>query len=286
MHIQQTKVGSRDTGGPQYWLQTLTPVVREYLRRHRVCPVVLRTPYGIATSQFVAVDRDCKLQGRKIVRANAQHDRIQSLGRESIGEAIRRWYGLKTEVDFERIDIDVELHPEGHFIVSPVKVAMRGGRRTQELEKAILPLTFTSDHQSRLWRRQIDAVRAANPKAVDWAGKEILRVVEDHLERKPANIHEADLLRAGGALSKLGMHLGPYLVRSYDCDPSHFQFRNLPEYPCPVEVKKFSKGFKYQILRYKPLPRAVILCIKHDLLNPPGDIDVVELFSLAQYLGR
>jgi hypothetical protein len=49
----------------------------------------------------------------------------------------------------------------------------------------------------------------------------------------------------------------------------------------PVEGKKRSHGFKYQMLRYAPLPRAVILCVEHDLANPPDHVDVVELAALA-----
>jgi len=52
-----------------------------------------------------------------------------------------------------------------------------------------------------------------------------------------------------------------------------------------VEIKKRSSSFSYQITRYTKLPRAVVLCMKHDLVNPPDHIDVLELSALAQYLG-
>ena len=51
-----------------------------------------------------------------------------------------------------------------------------------------------------------------------------------------------------------------------------------------MEVKKRSKAFSYQIENYRTLPRAVVLCIKHDLENPPQDIDVIELPVLGSYL--
>jgi len=59
------------------------------------------------------------------------------------------------------------------------------------------------------------------------------------------------------------------LVKGYDC-ASRFEFRGLPPYECAVETKKDSRGFRYQMDRYKPLPRAVILCLKHDLINVPA----------------
>ena len=93
-------------------------------------------------------------------------------------------------------------------------------------------------------------------------------------------MHEADLLRASGALARLGVDLGPYLTSGYDCHDSHFQFETYPRYACPVEIKKSSRGFKYQIERYKPLPRVVVLCVKHDLTSLPDDVDFVELLTL------
>jgi len=95
---------------------------------------------------------------------------------------------------------------------------------------------------------------------------------------------EADLLRAGGALSLLGLELGPYLGQGYDCATSQFQFGKWPIYPCPVEIKKRSQGFTYQVTRYTKLPRATVLCMKHDLVNPPEHIDFVELPTLGAYL--
>jgi hypothetical protein len=57
-----------------------------------------------------------------------------------------------------------------------------------------------------------------------------------------------------------------------------------PIYPCPVEIKKRSSGFDYQIMRYTELPRAVVLCLEHDLVNPPDHVDILELSALADYL--
>jgi hypothetical protein len=38
--------------------------------------------------------------------------------------------------------------------------------------------------------------------------------------------------------------------------------------------------------RYPELPRAVVLCVDHDLVNPPDHVDVVELAALAEYLAN
>src|SRR5260221_8774597 len=91
MHLQQTKVASRATGGPQYYFHDLPVFVKEFIRGHGACPVVLQTPYGIASSSFMAVGRDHKLGKKgKVVRGKVGHDRIQTAsGSESIGEAIR-----------------------------------------------------------------------------------------------------------------------------------------------------------------------------------------------------
>jgi hypothetical protein len=83
-------------------------------------------------------------------------------------------------------------------------------------------------------------------------------------------VHEADLLRVSGALSRLGLNVGLYLTKGYDCPNSSFQFGALPRYACPVEVKKRSSRFNYQINRYTELPRAVVLCVRHDPVILPS----------------
>lgn len=283
MHLQQTKVESRATGGPQYYFHSVAGHVKEFLRKRGACPVVLQTPYGIASSSFMAVGRDHKISmSGKIITGKVGHDRIQ--GKESIGEAIRHWYGFKAGRDFERIDLDVVIHPDGHFILIPTAVMMRGARRSQTLEKVHCPLSFHHDYQSKFWKKQIDACRKVSANDVSWAGAQINRIVAEHQHVDARNIHEADLLRAAGALSVLGLDLSLYLTKGYDCPKSRFSFSGFPIYPCPVEIKKISSRFDYQIMRYTKLPRAVVLCIKHDLVNPPDHVDVLELSALADYL--
>jgi hypothetical protein len=284
MHLQQTKLISRGSGGPQYYLHSVPTHVKEFLRRRGTCPVVLQTPYGITGSSFKAVGRDHKFSDSgKVVAGKVGHDRIQ--GEESIGEAIRHWYGLKPGEDFERIEVEVVIHQEGHFILIPTAVAMRGGKRLLRLEKAPFPLSFHRDYQSKLWKNQIVACRKVSTGDVAWAGQQVRRVVEENRGGNSTNVHEADLLRAAGALSLLGLDLGLYVTKGYDCPESHFQFSDLPPYPCPVEIKKRSARFNYQMTRYSELPRAVVLCLEHDLVNPPDHVDVVELSALADYLG-
>ena len=283
MHLQQTKVRSRATGGPQYYFHSVPPHVKEFLRKRGACPVVLQTPYGIASSPFTAVGRDHKLSASgDIIIGKVGHDRIQ--GEESIGEAIRHWYGLKPGRDFEWVELEAVIHKDGHFILTPTAVTMRGGKRTLTLEKAAFPLSFHRDYQSKLWKKQIAACRSASAEDVAWAGRQIRRVVEENSQAKTANVHEADLLRTAGALSLLGLDLSLYLTKGYDCPASRFQFSDLPPYPCPVEIKKRSARFDYQMTRYTELPRAVVLCVEHDLVNPPDHVDVLELSTLAEYL--
>src|ERR1051325_2819953 len=102
MHLPQTKTASRATRGPQYYFHSIPGHIKAFLRREGACEVVLQTPYGIAKSSFMAVDRDHKLdRANKPVPGKVGHDRIQQAeGTQSIGEAIRHWYGLKTG-DFE-----------------------------------------------------------------------------------------------------------------------------------------------------------------------------------------
>jgi hypothetical protein len=286
MHLQQTKVESRATGGPQYYFHDVPDTLKDFLRRKGACPVVLQTPYGIARSPFMAVGRDHKLDpGGRAVSGKVGHDRIQqATGDQSIGEAIRHWYGLAGGRDFWRIHVEAVIHPEGHFILIPTAVVMMGAKRGLTIEKVHAPLSFHHDHQSKLWRNQIRSVRKESPADVSWAAAQIRRVVEEHRDAQAKHIQEADLLRTAGALSVLGLELSPYLGKGYDCATSRFRFSCYPAYPCPVEVKKRSSGFQYQITRYARLPRAVVLCMEHNGKNLPDDIDIIELPALAEHL--
>jgi hypothetical protein len=288
MHLQQTKDKSRAGGGPQYYFHGLPDAVKEFLRKRGACPVVLQTPYGIASSPFMAVGRDHKLSpDGKPVSGRVGHDRIQQAsGAQSIGEAIRYWYGIRPGRDFETIQVDVSIHPDGHFILIPTSVRLRETVRAKVLEKVSAPLSFHRDYQSKLWRQQVDARRKESRSDVVWAASQIRRVVSDHQAAEARNILESDLLRTAGALSKLGLDLGPYRGKGYDCLNSRFQFSDLPVYDCPVEVKTQSKGFTYQVTRYTKLPRAVVLCMRHNFINPPEHIDFIDLPALADYLDR
>jgi hypothetical protein len=285
MHISQTKDESLVSGGPQYYLHDVPDHAKEFLRKRGACPVVLQTPYGIASTPFTAVGEAHKFGSHeRIVAGKVGHDRIQ--GKESIGKAIRHWYGLRGERSFKRIDLEAIIHPDGHFILVPTAVTFRGATRPLKLEKITCPLSFHADYQSKLWKNQIQLRRADAGDDVSWASQQLKRVVTDHGEFDAKNIHEADLLRASGALSLLGLDLGLYLCKGYDCPRSSFNFFGLPQYSCPVEIKKRSSGFDYQITRYAKLPRAVVLCIRHDLINPPDHVDVIELSTLAEYLDK
>ena len=281
MHLQQSKLGK--SGGPQYWLQKADAPVKEWLRKRGACEVILQTPYGVTGSPYMAVGRDHKLSGGNVVRGRAEHDRIQAAGRrQSIGETIRHWYHIR-KGDLEKIEVEVSIDMKaGHFILIPTAVTMRGSGRRRTLDKVYAPLSFHHDYESRLWKEQIRKTRKKSASDVEWAASQIARVVAEH--RNAKGIHEVDLLRSAGALAVLGLQLSPYMLKGYDCQRSEFCFVDLPAYQCPVEIKRQSKGFKYQMSRYKKLPRAVVLCVRHDLRNRPEHVDVIELSALARRL--
>jgi len=84
----------------------------------------------------------------------------------------------------------------------------------------------------------------------------------------------------------LGMECGPYVGKGYDCQ-GRFQFLNYDPYIVPIEIKKESRKFVYQQKKYSPeqLSRVVILCARHDLVNVPINVDVIELAELCSLLG-
>ena len=98
---------------------------------------------------------------------------------------------------------------------------------------------------------------------------------------------EPDLLRASGALHKLGIDLGVYRSRGIDCPEARFCFTGMPEYRCPVEIEESSKGFRAPHHQSHRAERVVVLCMRHD--EPTvlqGYVDVFEVKELDRILGK
>lgn len=286
MHLQQTKRASRATGGPQYYFHDLTEHVKVYLRKKGVVPVALVTPYGATISHFFAVGKDHKLgKGQKPERGQVGHDRIQQgTARQSIGEDIRYWYNLESG-DFERIDVLIDI-VDDRFYVIPTHYKMALSRRTHTIPRIHHPLTFTRDHISRLWTKQLASIERQNAGIVRWSLDEICRVVSDHRqESRIPHVQEPDLLRASGPLAHLGLKLGAYVGKGYDCVATSLQFLDYPVYTVPVEIKKRSRDYEYQQKKYgkDELSRALVLCATHDHKVMPDHIDVIELEALCGY---
>jgi hypothetical protein len=115
---------------------------------------------------------------------------------------------------------------------------------------------------------------------------EICRIVQDHLPKtKLAHIQEPDLLRASGPLKHLGVTVGGYVGKGYDC-VTEFSFLDYPPYTIPVEIKRHSTGFHYQQKKYgkDELSRAVLLCAVHDHKHVPKNIDVIELKAFCDHI--
>jgi len=283
VHLQQTKKASRKTGGPQYWFQDLSAPVKLFLRNRGAVRVALVTPYGATKSAYFAVSKVHKLDSQQQpVPGKAEHDRIQ----KGIGEAIRAWYRLSPG-DFDRIDVDINIRDEV-FYLTPLRIKYAGKAKTKEINRIDRPLTFTHNYKSPFWIDQLAHVNRSNPGIVSWSLDEICRIMKDHLPKtRVPNIQEQDLLRASGPLKHLGMMLGGYVGKGYDCFTS-FRFLNFPEYSVHVEIKKNSKSFRYQEEMYgkEELSRAVVLCAIDDHKHIDAQIDVVELGALCKHAAQ
>jgi hypothetical protein len=287
MHLQQTKRGSRATGGPQYYFHDLSKHIKGYLRTEKAVPVALVTPYGATPSSFMALATDAKLSpDGKAIPGSVGHDRIQQAAAgESIGEAIRYWYKLKSG-DFERIDVEIDVLDDKLYL-TPVGYKYADAPKTQAIQQPEFPLSFNDKKKSQLWHRQLAHVRDSQPAMWRWALEEICRIAKAHApDAGFRHVREEDLLRASGPLKALGIELGPYVGKGYDCR-GVFQFLDYEPYEVPVEMKKLSSGFSYQQRKYSPeeLSRAVILCMRNDLQNVPPNVDVIQLDTLCSELG-
>ncbi|MBM4040855.1 MAG: hypothetical protein FJ290_20330 [Planctomycetes bacterium] len=277
--VQQTKQQSRKSGGPQYYLQGIQESTRTVLEARGSCEVWLGTPYGVIESGLVAVAKDRVLDGDRLRPGKVGHDRIQrQRAGASIEGQIRHWYSLP-DGEIVRVDFAEVLHKHA-LLLLPTKVHFSSGR-TKSLCFNLHPLTFTENVQSQLLMDQVCGCRDAA-----WVHAQLDGVVRDHTDGKP-HVVESDLLRTSGALSRLGIRLGCYQGKGYDCFDSSFQFGRFPQYSCPVEIKKRSSGFDYQVLKRTQPERATVLCVEHDdpsVMTPV--VDVLELRALTGFLAR
>jgi hypothetical protein len=285
MHLQQTKKDSIETGGPQYYFHKLSDSVGTYLQAKGAVRVALVTPYGATKTDYVAVSPECKLDAQqKPVPGRVGHPRIQQgHAAESIGEAIRLWYKLPAG-NFDRIDVDIEIRDDA-FYLTPLNCRYAKSNATREIPTVERPLTFNSSYVSSFWKLQLKEVEKNQHGIVAWSLSEICRVVKDHLpESRLPHIQEPDILRVSGPLKHLGMTIGGYVGKGYDC-VTEFSFLDYPPYSVPVEIKRNSSGFKYQQQKYgkDQLSRAVVLCAIHDHTQIPKNIDVIELRALCEY---
>lgn len=277
--IEQTKKGSRKSGGPQYYLQGLSQNSGELLRRRRRCPVRLWTVYGIVETGLVAVSRNVGQVG---------HDRIQRAARQSkaasIAEQVAHWYLLRSS-NVETIEFADSLDDDA-FVISPTRITFYRGRRPQRIEKDSHPLSLTANHRSALLLEHFRSRREVCATCRPWAAGQISGLVADH-RGASGNVDERDLLRAGGALDKLGISLGLYRSKGVDCQDSAFRLCGYPRYACPVEIEERSRGFlaKHHVRHRRQ--RLVVLCMEHDAPEVlSGYTDVIELRELARVIGE
>jgi hypothetical protein len=285
MHLQQTKRDSRDTGGPQYYFHDLDPTVKKHLRRKGAVKVALVTPYGATKTDYIAVSTDRKIDKRyRPIPGKVGHDRIQQGKAEcSIGESIRDWYRLSTG-DFERIDVNIEIRDRA-FYVTPTACKYANSSKTITITPIPHPLTFTKGYRSPFWLQQMAMVTKKIPWLLPWCIDEFKRIAKDHCKQSwLAHIQETDILRASGPLRHLGMALGGFVGKGYDCLTT-FNFSNFPTYTIPVELKRNSDGFSYQMEKYgkNELSRAILLCATQGRKEIPSHIDIIELEALASF---
>lgn len=272
--IEQTKKGSRQSGGPQYYLQDLSDTTRDLLRLKRRFPVRLWTPYGVVDSGLTAVSS---------VIGSVGHDRVQS-GRRvpSVADQIAHWYSLNRN-DIETIEFSDSFDREA-FVICPSHVRFRGKKRNLTLEKDVHPLSIISGHHSALFRANTArACRSEDPLA-SWAAGQLDEIVNDH-DPGIRDLDERDLLRASGALHVLGIRLGRYRTRGIDCPEGAITLCGHPSYPCQIEVEERSSGFQASHHAQHRSQRVLVLCMFHDAQQVVRDyVDVVELREFAKLL--
>jgi len=290
--IIQTKQGSRKSGGPQYYLQSLEPQTKTFLAKVGKCDVWLGTPYGVVRSGLVAVAADKVLEKGKLRPGGVGHDRLQrQQAGYSVENEIKNWFSLDKRRQLYKLDFRERMYHssvtgKNAFLFFPERIAFRG-MSSKKLLLYPQPLTFTGHHRSPLIADHLDGIAQTDREITSWVREQIGRVLRDHLQRQIPYTGEEDLLRVSGALARLGIQLDAYRRKGYDCFESEFSLLDFPSYVCPVEIKKRSSGFDYQILKKTSPERAIVLCLQHDPgFVPPDLVDIIELKALHQHLSR
>jgi hypothetical protein len=117
-----------------------------------------------------------------------------------------------------------------------------------------------------------------------WVRDQISELVQQH-ENRPKDVDERDLLRASGALSKVGIDLGMYRRSGIDCPNARFALGGYPVYGCPVEIEEYSSGFLAKHHRKHREQRVVLMCMFHDEpMVARNYVDVLELRELSRIL--
>jgi len=272
--IEQTKKGSIKSGGPQYYLQELSENNRDLLRAKVKCPVRLWTPYGVVLSGLVAVSSSVGKVG---------HDRVQS-GRKvpSIADQVAWWYALRIS-DIERIEFE-DCFDDDSFVIRPTRIKFRGRGAFRTVYPDSNPLTWTPGHRSPFLLEHLGEVRKRSKEEYGWIASQIAGMADQHAA-KGLNVDERDLLRASGALQKLGINLGMYRSKAIDCADGTFSFRGFPEYPCPIEIEEKSSGFLATHHAPHRRQRLVVLCMQHNERSVLRRyVDVLELRELGRFL--
>jgi hypothetical protein len=266
--IEQTKKGSRKSGGPQYYLQGLSDTVTTVLEAKRRRPLVLWTPYGLVETQLAAVSKRVGAVG---------HDRIQTTRRgvPQIAEQVAYWYALKSR-ELETIEF-ADVASANVLLMVPSRITFFGRKQPRKLQKDSHPLTVTAHHRSPFLLAGIRDALGACAHCRKWVVDQIGELVEQH-ERATLNVDEKDLLRASGALHRLGVNLGMYRTHGLDCPEATFCMGGLPGYPCPVEIEERSRGFLAAHHDADRGRRVVVLCMEHDASEVLSEsTDVIEL---------
>lgn len=291
-HIIQTKQESRVSGGPQYYLHGLEPQTKAFLSKVGACEVWLGTPYGVVTSGLVAVAKDKVLEKGRLRPGRVGHHRLQrQLAAYSVEDEVKTWFCLERNRDLYKVEFREKTYHsrvtgKDVFLFFPEKVQFEG-RRAKKLPLDAQPLTFTEHHRSPLIIDHLANLAKSDRNSISWARDQMGRVLHDHLVRHVPYVGEEDLLRVSGAFSKLGIELDAYRRKGYDCFESKFTLLGFPPYVCPVEIKKRSSSFDYQILRKTKPERAAVLCLEHDPSFVPQElIDVLDLKALHAHLSQ
>ena len=284
MELRRSNPSNRTGSGTTYRIRHLGPALSDFLELREKIPILVRTPYGIATTSSSVVKKH--LDRRKLSSESGAI--VYSPPDEPpLDAVISRWYGLRSPAGVERIGTTVEFVLEGELRMVLVPMAIkRAGKKTWKPLRSTdpEPLGLNPSCFCRLWRRRIQRLKETTPLVVALMRKHVQKLLKRHPVGCSRGWGSRDVEDLTKVLSLCGCSLGQRVGNSSAFAGSEFRFGRFPPYQCAVELRRRLRDFETCKYMNSSLPRAVVVTFRDQPHVLSRNFDHFAIETLLQLL--